>query len=185
MSFFSGKKTATPYTPVPTSAPVLRDTSLRSVIFGKKDFAMTPYSGQQVTVVDQVDIYTWDAYLCVLLKMAQLARLCYCDAGIIRAALISPEFASTNPLTNKPVNELITRLDAQYKNDRYAPSTAPGSIEGRPPQSYIGVYGSSGTDTVPFARYISSPSDVTFMFVKGSKLRCSFFKPLTISAALM
>ena len=177
MSFFSGKKTATPYTPVPTSAPVLRDTSLRSVVFGKKDFAMTPYSGQQVTVVDQVDVFQWDAYLCVLLKMAQLARLCYCDAGIIRAALISPEFASTSPLTNKPVNDLITRLDAQYKKDRYTASTAPGSIEGRPPQSYIGVYGSSGTDTVPFARYISSPSDVTFMFVKGSKLRCSFFKP--------
>ena len=190
MSWFSGKKTTTtaataaaaaeeakPLVVAPVTVTALRDTSLRSIIFGKKDFAMTPYKGEQVTIVDQVDVYQYEAYLCVLLKMAQLARLCYCDAGIIRAALISPEFASLSPLTNKPLNELITRLDAQYKKDRYTATTVPGSIEGRPPQSYIGVYGSSGTDTVPFARYISSPSDVTFMFVSASKLKCSLFKP--------
>jgi Lipase (class 3) len=197
MSWFSGKKAVSP-TPTATAtatatatttaaqtvplvlaqkATGLRDTSLRSVVFGKKEFAMTPYSGEQVTLVDQVDKYQFDAYLCVLLKMAQLARLCYCDAGIIRAALISPEFLSAGQLENKPLNDLITRLDAQYKKDRYAPSTAPNSIEGRPPQSYIGVYGSSGTNTVPFARYISSPSDVTFMFVAGSKVKCPLFKP--------
>ena len=159
------------------AAPVLRDTTLRSVVFGRKDFVMTPYAGGQVTLQDQVDVTQFDNYLCVLLKMAQLSRLVYCDAGILRAALISPEFAAAATLNNKPVNDLITRLDAQNKKDRFAPSVAPNSIENRPPQSYIGVYGVGGTDTTPFTRYISSPSDVTFMFVSGSKLKCAAFRP--------
>ena len=160
-----------------TSAPpVLRDTTLRSVVFGRKEFAMTPYAGKQVTLQDQVDVTQFDNYLCVLLKMAQLSRLVYCDAGIARAALISPEFASVMP-NNRPVNDIVTRLDAQNKKDRFTPSAAPNSIEGRPPQSYIGVYGTGGADVRPFARYISTPSDVTFMFVSGSKLKCSAFRP--------
>ena len=119
-----------------TSAPpVLRDTTLRSVVFGRKELAMTPYNGNQVTLQDKVDVYQFDNYICVLLKMAQLSRLIYCDAGIVRAALISPEFASTSPLNNHSVNDLVTRLDAQNKKDRFTPSTAPNSIEGRPPQS--------------------------------------------------
>jgi len=82
-----------------------------------------------------------------------------------------------NSINNKVVNDLITKLDAQNNKERRLPSTTPNSIEGRPCQSYISVYGNSGTDTKPFARYISTPSDVTFMFINGSKLKCSVFRP--------
>jgi len=150
---------------------------LRSVIFERKDVAIAPYSGKQVTLTQPVDTYKFDSYVCALLKMAQLSRLIYCDAAILRAALISPEFAQASTMNNRPVNDLVTRLDAQYKKDRYTKSAAPNSIEGRPPQSYIGVYGKSSQTTVPFARYIATPSDVTFMFIKGSMLKCSIFRP--------
>ena len=160
-------------------APVntLRDTTLRSVVFGRKDVTMTPYTDQQVKSTQPIDVYTFDNYICVLLKMAQLSRLIYCDAGILRAALISPEFAQVSAPNNHPVNNLVTHLDAKYKKDRYTPSAAPNSIEGRPPQSHISVYGASGITTAPFARYTATPSDVTFMFINGSKLKCSIFRP--------
>jgi len=152
-----------------TRMTTLRDTTLRSVVFGMKDVQMTPYTNKQVTLAQPVGSDKFNEYMWVLHTMAQLSRLVYSDSGIIREALLSAEFGQDN---NTAVNNLITSLDKKYASQKRAISTYAGSIEGRPMQSYVLQEG-KGT---PFARYISSPSDVTFMFLNKSKLKAPFFQ---------
>lgn len=154
---------------VPGAGPSLRDTTLRSAVFGMKDVKMTAYKNSQVTLASPVDKAKFDEYMWVLHTMAQLARLIYSDAGIVREVLLSPQFGADN---NTAVNDLITSLDKKYAVEKKTKSALPGSIEGRPPQSYVLQEG-KGTE---FARYISSPSDVTFMFLDKSKLKAPFFQ---------
>jgi hypothetical protein len=164
----------TPMLPAAATAPLevgktLRDTTLRSAVFGMKDVKMTAYKNSQVTLASPVDKAKFDEYMWVLHTMAQLARLIYSDAGIVREVLLSPQFGADN---NTAVNDLITSLDKKYAVEKKTKSALPGSIEGRPPQSYVLQEG-KGTE---FARYISSPSDVTFMFLDKSKLKAPFFQ---------
>jgi hypothetical protein len=154
---------------VPGAGPSLRDTTLRSGVFGMKDVQMTPYTNSQVTLVKPVDKAKFDEYMWVLHTMAQLARLIYSDAGIVREVLLSPQFGADN---NTAVNDLITSLDKKYLKEKRMPSAYTGSIEGRPPQSYVLQEGKGAE----FARYISSPSDVTFLFLDKSKLKAPFFQ---------
>jgi len=147
----------------------LRDTTLRSVVFGMKDVQMTPYKNSQVTLAQPVGGDKFDEYMWVLHTMAQLSRLVYSDSGIVREALLSTEFGEDN---NTAVNNFITSLDKKYASQKKSSSTYAGSIEGRPMQSYVIQEGKGRS----FARYISSPSDVTFMFLDKSKLKAPFFQ---------
>ena len=130
---------------------------------------MTPYQKTQVTLSQPVGSAKFDEYMWTLHTMAQMSRLVYSDAGIIREVLMSPEFGDDN---NPAVNNVITVLDKKYATQKRASSTYSGSIEGRPAQSYV-IQEGKGT---LFARYISSPSDVTFMFLDKSKLKCPVFQ---------
>ena len=154
-------------------ATTFKDTTLRSVIFGKPDVAISKNASGKMTLTDQVDQATFSKYEHVLKIMAQFSRVIYCDSGIIRQVLMSPEFARSD---NVSVNNRITELDTKYKDLRKLPSTLAGSIDGRPMQSYV-INESAGSGKHN-ARYISSPSDLTFMFTKGSALsaKCDFFK---------
>ncbi len=154
-----------------------KDTTLRSVIFGKPDVAISKNASGKMTLTDKVDQVTFSKYEHVLKIMAQFSRVIYCDSGIIRELLMSPEFASSD---NVSVNNKITELDTKYKDLRKLPSTLAGSIDGRPMQSYV-INESAGSGKHN-ARYISSPSDLTFMFTKGSALsaKCDFFKDTDI-----
>lgn len=154
-----------------------KDTTLRSVIFGKPDVAISKNASGKMTLTDKVDQATFSKYDHVLKIMAQFSRAIYCDSGIIRELLVSPEFATSD---NVSVNNKITTLDTKYKDLRKLASTLAGSIDGRPMQSYV-INESAGSGK-HLARYISSPSDLTLMFTKGSALsaKCDFFKATDI-----
>jgi hypothetical protein len=155
-----------------------KDTTLRSVIFGKPDVFISKNASGKMTLTDQVDEATFLKYEHVLKIMAQFSRAIYCDSGIIRELLMSPEFATSD---NVSVNNKITELDTKYKDLRKLDSKFAGSIDGRPMQSYV-ISESVGSGKKHLARYISSPSDLTLMFTKGSALsaKCDFFKDTDI-----
>jgi len=153
--------------------PSIKDTTLRSIIFGKKDLQVVSRpSGQSILAV-QVDGTQFTLYENTLKVMAQLSRIVYCDSGIIRETLLSNVFGTPN---NLGVNAKITELDAKYNSLRRVPSAYPGSKDGRPMQSYVINPINEGNGPV-IARYISSPNDFTCLFVPGSTLRANtFFK---------
>ena len=80
-------------------------------------------------LAEQVDKTAFDTYEQVLKVMAQLSRMLYCDAGIIREVIMSPAFGTAD---NVAVSNKITELDAKYNKLKRAPSTYPGSKDGRP-----------------------------------------------------
>jgi hypothetical protein len=151
----------------------LRDTTLRSVIFGMPTVTMTPGPGGQMTSKKQVDAETFGLYDHVLKVMAQLVRIVYCDSGIIQRVLVNREFGTPN---NAAVNNLITSLDNDYLSLKRQRSTYPESKEGRPMESYVITPHTSQGASI--AKYISSPSDLTMLIVKGStlKMSCPFFQ---------
>jgi len=155
----------------------LQDTTLRSVIFGQQNVTMKPGPGGQMILANQVDAVTFGLYEHVLNVMAQLVRTVYCDSGIIREVLVNPAFGTPD---NKAVNGLITALDAKYASLRRASSNYPNSKEGRPMQSYVITPHTSQDSSI--AKYISSPSDLTMLFLKGSALQanCPFFQPTDV-----
>lgn len=153
-------------TQVPTSVPTLKDTTFRSVLFGKTDVEVVPNAEGQMILKDQVDSTLFDSYIRTLNSMAQLSRAIYCDAGILRELLLSPTFAT---IYNKSVNSIIDELDTQYASLRRAESSYTNSKEGRPMQSY--VISESSQSGNGFARYVSSPSDLTFVAVTGSTMK--------------
>jgi len=156
------------------ASTTLKDTTLRSVVFGKKDLPVVAGPGGQMILSEQVDQTAFDTYERVLKVMAQLSRMLYCDAGIIREVIMSPAFGTAD---NVAVSDKITELDAKYNKLKRTPSAYPGSKDGRPMQSYI-ITPSQGT--APFlGQYVSSPSDLTYMFLTGAVLQSkfSFFQP--------
>lgn len=161
-------------------AATLKDTTLRSVVFGKKEVSIAKNASGKMTLTDQVDSATFDKYDHVLKVMAQFARAIYCDTGILREFILSPAFGKAD---NVSANNTITELDTKYKALRKSPATFPGSIDGRPMQSYVIAPSQGATDYL--GRYVSSPNDLTFMFIKGSALagKCDFFQPTDIILA--
>ena len=151
---------------VQPTTPTLKDTTLRSVLFGKSDVEVVPNSEGQMILKDQVDKQLFDSYLLHLNTMAQLSRAVYCDTGILREVILSPSFAT---MDNKAVNDTITQLDSKYAGLRRSASTYTNSKEGRPMQSYVITESSQSGNG--FARYVSSPSDLTFVAVSGTKLK--------------
>lgn len=143
----------------------LKDTTLRSVIFNEKDLEMVKNSNGQMTVANQVDSQTFDSYVHALKIMAQLSRLVYSDSGIIREVMLSPEFGTVD---NKSVNNRITEFDKKYLSKKRQSSNLPNSKEGRPMASYVDPISTQTTE--PITTYISSPSDLTCLFTKGTFL---------------
>ena len=152
--------------PLITSSTTLKDTTFRSVLFGKTDVEVVPNAEGQMILKDQVDQTLFDSYVLTLNTMAQLSRAVYCDSGILREVLLSPAFAT---MDNATVNSKITELDNKYAELRRAPSTYTNSKEGRPMQSYV-ITESAQTGN-GFARYVSSPSDLTFVAITGDRLK--------------
>ena len=149
---------------------MLRDTTLRSVIFGTRDLEMTPGPGGQVILKTQVDPSQFTTYEYVLKVMGQLSRIVYCDSGVIDTVIRSPEFGGVD---NTAVNDLITRTDKSVGISRTMKSEFPNSKDGRPMKSYMGPRVSSKTGP-GLARYVSTPDDVTFLMVSGSILKNPF-----------
>jgi hypothetical protein len=148
------------------TTPTLKDTTLRSVLFGKTDVEVVANPEGQMILKDQVDKDLFDSYILHLNTMAQLSRGVYCDSGILRELILSPSFAT---LDNKAVNSKIDELDSKYAGIRRSQSSYPNSKEGRPMQSYV-ITESAQTGN-GFARYVSSPSDLTFIAVSGTTLK--------------
>jgi hypothetical protein len=150
---------------VPKISPTgfVKDTTLRSVVFGKKDLEFIKDSAGQMILKDQVTPEKFLEYENILKRMGALSRLIYCDSGIIRNVIQSSAFKQDN----KAINEKINQENAQFLPQRRQASTAPESIEGRPMQSYILNLASQAT--TQFGHYVSSPADLTFMFIKGDK----------------
>jgi hypothetical protein len=155
-----------PTTPPPIITPNLKDTTFRSVIFGKREIELAKNSVGQMVVKEQVDKSTFDSYVHFLKIMAQLSRIVYCDTGIIHLVGYSPVFGTPD---NVGVNSKITMDEKEFLPLRRKNSSEPNSKNGRPMLSYVTPKSSS---TAPFGMitYLSSPSDLTCMFIQGSHL---------------
>lgn len=143
----------------------LRDTTLRSVVFGKNELEVV--SGpKQMVLKEPVSAEQFSTYLNVLNVMGQLSRLAYCDSAILEEVIKSPVFGTTN----KAVNDLITLTDRKWAPKRKQAGQSP-----RPMLSYIGPL--STKTGAGIARYVSTPDDVTFLLLSGSHLtKNSFFQ---------
>lgn len=161
------------------SGPVLIDTTLKSVVFGSMKQEIVYGDRKKATLKNKVSQYNFDNYLHILKIFAQLSRIIYCDSGIIGMVLLSNEFGTND---NIAVNNLITSFDSQVKARRKMASTYPESVSGRPMESYVLKKASNPDVNSRIATYISTPDDVTFMFLKGSKLmeKNPFFKETDI-----
>lgn len=145
-----------------TSGTTLKDTTFRSVLFQKTDVEVIPNADGRMVLKDQIDRSLFDSYEHYLKFMAQLSRLIYCDSGVIREVLMSSEFGTSD---NKAVNSKLTEIDRKYLTMKIQPSSLANSKNGRPMVSYV-MPESSKTEG-SMATYISSPSDLTFLLIKG------------------
>jgi pimeloyl-ACP methyl ester carboxylesterase len=151
-------------TPLVETERTLKDTTFRSVVFNQKDLEFVKSEGQMI-LKKQVTSDDFEKYMNILRVMARLSRVIYSDSGIIRKIMLDPAFSGTD---NNTVNDVITKYDREYLHLKRQPSESSGSIEGRPMASYI--IDEIADSTTPFCRYVSSPSDLTFMFVTGDKV---------------
>jgi hypothetical protein len=158
-----GNKSSSPQNPN-LGTKTLKDTTLRSVVFGLKDISVIPNESGHMVLENQVDQTTFDQYEHVLKIMAQISRIVYCDTGVQYKCLQIPELGSND---NKTVNSKITEITKEYGPMKKQPSNLPNSKQGRPMVSYT-VPQSTGGNTI--AKYISSPSDLAILFLKGSHL---------------
>ena len=166
-----GNKGSAPVGPVQTiaSTQTLKDTTLKSIIFNQKDLEIVPNSEGQMILKTQISKEQFDSWIHTLKVMAQVARIVYCDSGIIREVLLSAPFGTDN---NKAVNDTITQFDKQFFKDRKRMSSYSGSKEGRPMISYV-ITESPGISK-KIATYVSSPSDLTFLLISGEHIASKF-----------
>ena len=148
------------------SGPILIDTTLKSVVFGSMNQEIMYGPKKQATLKNKVTQGKFNSYLHIIKIFAQLSRIVYCDSGVIGMVLLSPEFGRND---NVAVNYLITSLDSQIKGKRKMASSYPQSISGRPMESYVIKKVETKNPIMRFATYVSTPDDVTFMLLKGSK----------------
>jgi hypothetical protein len=152
------------------STQILKDTTFRSVIFGMRDVEVVPTAEGQMILRNQVEPGLFNSYILTLNTMAQLSRAVYCDSGILREILLSPVFGT---IDSNAVNSIISQITKQYSDLRRAPSSYANSKEGRPMKSY--VIAESSQIGNGLARYVSTPSDLTFAAVPGNI--CKILKP--------
>ena len=94
---------------------------------------------------------------------AQLSRLAYCDSGIMWKVM-----EKSLGMSNDVVNSVITTYDSRFSLMRRQPSTAPGSENDRPMESYSLTVAPSSENK--YATYISSPDDLTCLVINASKI---------------
>jgi hypothetical protein len=100
----------------------------------------------------------------ILYLGAQLSRLVYCDTGIMWNVI-----EKSLGMSNDIVNKVITAYDKEFAGKRRSASTAPGAEGGRPMESYSLVVAKPGD--AKYATYVSSPDDMTCLFLNASKVR--------------
>jgi len=144
----------------------LRDTTLRSIIFNKRDFEVTPNKSGQMVVKGLIQKDQFDLWENTLKVMGQLSRIVYCDSGIIQEIMINPKFGTVD--SNAEINQLISTLDKEYLEEKRTPSFYDNAKDRRPMISYVLSLSTGVGDKI--ATYVSSTSDVTFLVVPGNQL---------------
>lgn len=148
----------------PTASTTLIDTTLRPICFGiAKEVQMQPEvpcgitKPKQRKVATPVEPDVFNKYTNTLASLGKLARLVYCDSGIMFDCL---KFFGS--LTAVDMNKKITEVDNARKGERKGEA---------PAKSYIQpAYKPTTTDEKPFATYAASVSDMTFLVVSCKAL---------------
>ena len=102
----------------------------------------------------------------ILYLGAQLSRLVYCDTGIMWNVI-----EKSLGMSNDIVNKVITAYDKEFAGKRRAPSAAAGAEGSRPMESYSLVVAKPGD--AKYATYVSSPDDMTCLFINASKVKAN------------
>ena len=150
----------------PAAIETLKDTTLRPICFGisadvpmepEVPCGLNPFSApKQRKVKAPVNEGAFKAYTDTLGNMGKLARLVYCDAGIMFDCL--KEFPK---LSAAQMNDKITSVDNARAAERKGP--APAASYTKP------AYKASGSE-LPFATYGASVSDMTFLVISCKAL---------------
>ena len=135
------------------------DTTIRPVCFG-----ISPNVNGSVAV--NVGPEKFRRYEYILYLMAQLSRIVYCDSGIMWYVI-----QSSLGLSNDVVNKVITVYDRAFLKQRRQPITSqPGDRAGRPMESYSLR---PGTGKGRYASYISTPDDMTCLFLNAGRVQAN------------
>lgn len=143
----------------PTGASGMLDTTIRPICFGI-DKTVSKAAAAAVGA-DKFKRYEHILYL-----MAQLSRIVYCDTGIMWNVI-----QTSLGLSNDVVNKVITAYDWKYmQQKRQAITSQAGDGAGRPMESYSLK---AGTGAGRYGTYISTPDDMTCLFINASKVRAN------------
>lgn len=149
-------------TPAPVRASGgngLIDTTIRPICFGIDKTVSK-------TVAASVGAANFKRYEHILYLMAQLSRIVYCDTGIMWNVI-----QTSLGLSNDVVNKVITAYDWKYlQQKRQAITSQGGDGAGRPMESYSLK---AGTGSGRYGTYISTPDDMTCLFINASKVRAN------------
>lgn len=143
----------------------LKDVTLRGLMFGSKDVPMVKSNDGSLVSKNKVDKIVFDSYLHILMIMAQLSRLIYCDLSTTYRVVTNPVFGGND---NNLVNDLITNYDKEISVLRRTPDSL--GQNGRPMKSYTTPL-ASNTSLKKILKYISSPSDLTCLIMSGAQLK--------------
>lgn len=143
-----------------TTIPPRIDSTLRPICFGiDKNVSKESASA--------VGPEKFKKYEHALYMGAQLSRLVYCDTGIMWN-VIEKSFGMSNDVVNK----VITAYDKQFANTRKTPITSQsGDGAGRPMESYSLKVATP--DDTKYGTYLSTPGDMTCLFLNASKLKAN------------
>ena len=145
------------------------DTTIRPLCFGLTN----PVSKDQAKMVGPEKFKRYEHALYVA---AQLSRIVYSDTGIAWKTM--EHLGRSNDIVNK----VISAYDSQFADKRKTPITSQaGDGEGRPMESYS-LVASKGAGQ-KYATYVSTPSDLTVLFVNASKVAqnsYSIFQPTDV-----
>jgi hypothetical protein len=143
----------------PVAASGLQDTTIRPICFGINRSVDKASAGA-------VGPEKFKRYEHTLYVMAQLSRIVYCDTGIMWHVI-----QKSLGLSNDVVNKVITAYDAKYAGEKRQPiKSQAGDGAGRPMESYSLVPGSGANK---YATYVSSPEDMTCLFISAAKVRAN------------
>jgi len=165
MSFFKGFGKAS--ASAPAAAPVaasavpsgMLDTTLRPICFDIP-YQVTP------TIAKAVGPEKFKKYEHILYLMAQLSRLVYCDTGIMWNVI-----EKSLGMSNDVVNKVISAYDAKFAGlKRTAITSQGGEGTGRPMESYSLAVSKGGPK---YGTYVSTPEDMTCIFLNASKVRAN------------
>lgn len=155
-----------PITISSTSKQTIKDVTLRPIVLGiPNDITMVQSPDGIKVSSNRVSESGFNRYVHVLKIMAQFARIVYCDLGTIHDVINDVNFGTDN---NSGVNTAITVADKARAGERRIPAV--GAQNGRPMKSYTTPV-ASDTSSPSRLTYVSSPSDLTFIIMRGSELK--------------